>query len=242
MKNKISSFWESFKKIWMNKRYRSIIILCFYLVFFGCIFFILNIEEEPTTLPKEVEKVKTSLEKYSEMTNYEFTLKIDERKDNKEATYIYNGKTNNEVTIINEKYYLKDNVIYEIVDNQIKILSATLMDINVFKLRPSNVNYLLSLGELNYETKYADGSIEKSYLVPLKEVIKNFKGEEIADPKTVIEIKYKEKDNQIIEIVLDLSNYQQYIYKTTDLYMVTIDYTNIGQVEPLKEDYPIINE
>lgn len=239
MKKKISIFWENFKKVWSNKRYRSIIILCFYLLFFCCVFLVLNIDSEPTTLPKKIEEVKTPLEKYAEMTNYEFTLQIDERKDNKQATYTYNGKTDDGKTIINEKYYLKDNVIYEIINDQIKILPATLIDINIFKLRPSNLNYLLSLGELNYETKFADGSIERSYLVPLKEVIKNFKGEEIANPKTVIEIKYKEKDGQVMEIVIDLSNYQKHFYETTELYKVTINYTNIGQVEALR-DYEII--
>ncbi len=235
------SYWAKFKEIWQNKRYRSLIILGLYIIIYIFLIIVLGSSNETTTLPPETqEEPKTALENYQDMTNYEFVLEITEQKDSNEIKHSYNGKTDGEVTIINDTYYLKDNIIYEIVGEQIRILEATLVEINLFKLKPANLYELINLGELNYETKFADESMEKSYLVPLKDVIKNFKGEDIADPKTTIEIKYKEENNNITSIELDLSNYQKHYYENTDIYNVKITYNNIGNVETLKQDYQVL--
>lgn len=239
MENNKKSFWTLFKEIWQNKRYRSLIILGLYGIFFIFVFMFLN-NNQSEPLPEMVkEEPKTTLENYRDLNNYQFILEINEIKDKEEADYSYNGKTNDEITLINDKFFLKTNVIYEIVNNQIKPLEASLVDINLFKLKPANLYELINLGELNYETKFADESIEKSYLVPLRDVIKNFKGEDIADQKATVEIKYKEKDNNIISVELDLSSYQKHFYEMIDKYFIKISYSNIGNVETLK-DYKIV--
>ena len=202
----------------------------------------MNEDPEPAPVPVKEEVVKkTALDNYKEMTNYNFVLSISEDKNNNSEPHIYNGKTYNGISIIDDKYFLKDNVIYEIKDNKIKILEATLFDINIFKLKPVNISDLTQLGELNFETKYSDGSVEKSYLVPLKEVVKSFKGEQLNDPKKTVEIKYKEKDNYVVEVELDLTNYQQYINNTSYTYIIKITYNNINHIEPFKTDYSVVS-
>lgn len=241
------SLWGKFKKIWSVPRYRALIYLGMYTLFFIFVFMFINSNQtEKSVQPKPI---KTAIEKYSEMTNYEFDFQLKKEtneinpkinKDINNNLVVFGGKTKDNVTIINNKYFLKNNTIYEIIDEQIKVLPATLVDINIFKLKPDNISKLINLGELNYETKFKDGSLEKSYLVPLKDVVKNFKGEEIVDPKKSIEIKYKEKDKVINEVVLDLSNYQNYINKNNNSYIIKINYKNIGNVEDFKTDYLII--
>ncbi len=232
---------DKLKTIWEVKRYRSIAILLIYVIFFIFVFGLLKPNDDPKILPSKEVKEKTILETYQEMNNYSFLLQIKEVKNNNEMIYNHQGKTDGVVTLVNDNIYLKDNVIYEIVDNKIKILSATFTDVNLFKLKPYNVSKLISLGELNYETKYADGSIEKSYLVPLKDIVENFKNEIIEDMKTTVEIKMKEKDNKVLNVELDLSNYEHYLYSEMSSYIIKIVYNDLGKIETLKNDYEIIS-
>lgn len=232
---------DKLKTIWEVKRYRSIAILLIYVIFFIFVFGLLKPNDDPKILPSKEVKEKTILETYQEMNNYSFLLQIEEVKNNNEMIYNHQGKTDGVVTLVNDNIYLKDNVIYEIVDNKIKILSATFTDVNLFKLKPYNVSKLISLGELNYETKYADGSIEKSYLVPLKDIVENFKNEILEDMKTTVEIKMKEKDNKVLNVELDLSNYEHYLYPEMSTYIIKIVYNDLGKIETLKNDYEIIS-
>lgn len=232
---------DKLKTIWEVKRYRSIAILLIYVIFFIFVFGLLKPNDDPKILPSKEVKEKTILETYQEMNNYSFLLQIKEVKNNNEMIYNHQGKTDGVVTLVNDNIYLKDNVIYEIVDNKIKILSATFTDVNLFKLKPYNVSKLISLGELNYETKYADGSIEKSYLVPLKDIVENFKNEILEDMKTTVEIKMKEKDNKVLNVELDLSNYEHYLYPEMSSYIIKIVYNDLGKIETLKNDYEIIS-
>ena len=238
---KKETIFSKFKEIWSNKRYRSLILLGFWMIFFVFVYFVMNNNDHDNVIqkPKEVEVTKTTLDKYKEMKNYTFNLEINTSKS-ENSIYSYTGKTYQDITILNDKYLLKDNTIYEINGNQMKVLEATLFEINIFKLKPNNINNLISLGQLNYETKYNDGSIEKSFLIPLKEIIKDFKGEEVADLKSSVEIKYKEKDNWINEITVDLSNYYEYETSKKETYIIKITYNNINQIEQFKTDYQLV--
>ncbi|MEG2311304.1 MAG: hypothetical protein RSB72_01240 [Bacilli bacterium] len=218
------------KEIWKNKRYRSLIILAFYALFFVIVFVFLNINTNKAIKPPVP---KTTIQNYAELSNYEFTLEVNIIKDNKEIKNICQGKTNQKTTIINDRYYLKDDKIYEIVNDKINLISNPFVDFDLFDLKPHNLATIIKKGVLNYETKYADGSIEKSYLVLLADVIANFDDKKINDPKSSVEVIIKEKNKQIKNIQLDLSNYRKYQDDHVSSYIVKITY-NKTTSEPIK--------
>lgn len=135
---------DKFKEIWQTPRYRALIILALYIIFFAVMFTIL--------------KASPKKESNKPLTNYyRFEIEVDGEKmeglfNNNVITFIYNGK---------EYTYRNDGSNNEEIEYQ-DILDYIDID-KVLKLASEN--------ELYSKTEYKDLSIAKTYKIDNREVI-----------------------------------------------------------------------
>lgn len=206
MKEKI----ELFKKLWAVPRYKAIIKLILFFIFFAVIFLIMFI----MSLFAEKEEIvikKSTLENYTSMDNYEYTYEINyiigkENLNKKIIGTKYNNK--NEFKILNEKYYISDNNIY----NSNNEIVSGLNEYDLLKLEPNNI--VIKLNEIvdKKVTKYNDGKVKTEYNNDLYNIITY------------------EENNNIYEIDLDLTNKIKETNNKITYYSIKIIYTNINNI------------
>ena len=172
---------EFTKKLWSNKRTRSLAILFMYFIFFIFVFMLIsngshNYQKNEETNVEEKEEIKLE-----DITNYKLEI-IGE--DN----FTYDSNTN-------KVFY--DGIYYDI-DNVPEIISK--YDLSIFS--PSNVSKLLKIGTLE-STNYIDKS--DTYVIKISDFEKIIYNNEIINDEYIKIIKYESK------IVIDLSNYDGYV-------------------------------
>lgn len=212
---------EDIKEFLKDKRKRAILILLIYFIFFIFVYYIFH-TYKTIDQPQEEVVLKTPLETYCEMGNYEF-----------DATYEVNnqileisGKNFRQdvyLTINQEDYYLKDNIFYKIEDDK---LILTNLDIKFYSVDDicSSVNkaVLVSKSE-DYENDY----IINKYNVPIKDI----------DIDTNFYLSLIEEDEKIIGVEIDLSNYRIELDEDISKYVIKINYKNIGEVKNFTSIY-----
>ena len=101
---------EEVKEFLKTERGKAIIKLSLYIIFFIVLFIFVKPGNENIYVPKE-----SALDKYSSMTNYEYTYKYDD-------TYI-EGKTYRDILLFNigDITYYYDGIIYKVMDNKLII-------------------------------------------------------------------------------------------------------------------------
>ena len=179
---------ELIKKLWANKRTKSLSILIIYFIFFSFVFLLIfngshsykkpNIEEDEKNIIEDNQEIKLE-----DITNYKLEF-IGE--DN----FTYDSLTN-------QIFY--DGTYYEI-DNILEIISK--YDLNIFI--PSNISKLLEVGILE-STNYIDKS--DTYIIKISDFERIIYDNKIINDEYIKIIKYDTK------IVVDLSNYYGYIVK-----------------------------
>lgn len=180
-----------FKKLWANKRYRSLLILFLYFIFFGLILGSARSNyKNMDNLPKEEKKEEvTIVEKMSSWDNYndDYSYKIIVN-DKEIATWAINDGIINlavddkNYTIINNNIYLNKNDDMKKV-NKIDNLE---LSIPIAKLHVKNIlDYLGSLEIDSYKENSVSYYVPMSYFIDeredniLIEVVGNTKLEEI---------------------------------------------------------------
>lgn len=189
-----------FKKLWDNKRYRSILILVIYFIFFGIIIGTTKsyYKDIDTTTDNSI-KETTIIEKMKEWGNFEndYQYKILSNEEEVLDVYIKDGIVNltldeKNYTIINNNIYLNKNDDLKKI-NQIDGLNISLP---ITKLNLKNImDYLRTLEINSYEkniiyyyvpTSYFIDDSEDSVLVEvigdtkLEEIIINYQDEKIS--------------------------------------------------------------
>ena len=177
---------ELIKKLWANKRTKSLSILIIYFIFFSFVFLLIfngshsykkpNIEEDEKNIIEDNQEIKLE-----DITNYKLEF-IGE--DN----FTYDSLTN-------QIFY--DGTYYEI-DNIPEIISK--YDLNIFI--PSNISKLLEVGILE-STNYIDKS--DTHIIKISDFERIIYNNEIINDEYIKIIKYDTK------IVVDLSNYYGYV-------------------------------
>lgn len=101
---------EEVKEFLKTERGKAIIKLSLYIIFFIVLFIFVKPGNENIYVPKE-----SALDKYSSMTNYEYTYKYDD-------TYI-EGKAYRDILLFNigDITYYYDGIIYKVMDNKLII-------------------------------------------------------------------------------------------------------------------------
>lgn len=212
------SNWQIFKEVWEVPRYKALIKLGLYVIFFVFVFIFININKKENQDQTYTEK--TSLEKYKEMTSYEYNYSIN---------YIENGDLNaieisgtkyndtNEFKYLKELYFINNNIIYLKKTNEVV---QNLINFNIVNLEPINIiNYISNIeGQVvtSKVTKYSDDSSKTEYTIVYDDY--------------VIYINIFEDNDYIYKLELDVTEEMQKANSKITDYNIEINYSNINNI------------
>lgn len=160
-----------FKKMWDNKRYRSILILVIYFIFFGIIIGVTRENYKNTEINDSGDSSKqpTIIEKKNNWNNYEknyqyiITLNDEKIADVKVDDGIINLKVNN------KEYIVINNVIYQNKNDdlkKVKEIPNLKISLPITKLNIREImNYLKDLEASNYTENAIKYQISSSYFI-----------------------------------------------------------------------------
>ena len=175
---------ELIKKLWSNKRTKSISVLIIYVIFFAFVF--LLISNGTHNYQKPVTEEDTNVEnnqeiKLENITNYKLEIIGSD-------SFTYDSSTNK---VFYDGNYYEVNNIPEIISKY---------DLAIFS--PSNISKLLEVGTLE-STNYIDKS--DTFVIKISDFERIIYNNEIINDEYIKIIKYDTK------IVVDLTNYYGYI-------------------------------
>lgn len=233
-----NNFIEKFKELWSIPRYKALIKLGLWLVFFVFVFLYINSFEyvKKDNLNNDNDENIKTIEKYKEMNNYNFTLSY-KGKEN----IVLTGKSYlNRVAVMttDKTYYLEDNKIYSIKDGFIEQdIDQTFIPLTNFYLRTSDIYNLISLGKLEEEIKkIQDNTIINKYVVTNKAILKHYQDVELqdGDDSSIIITTY-EHDGQINKIIIDFTSFKRYEQNYNgEEYEIMIEYSEINSILPFR--------
>lgn len=160
-----------FKKMWDNKRYRSILILVIYFIFFGIIIGVTRENYKNTEINDSGDSPKqpTIIEKKNNWNNYEknyqyiITLNDEKIADVKVDDGIINLNVNN------KEYIVINNVIYQNKNDdlkKVKEIPNLKISLPITKLNIREImNYLKDLEASNYTENAMKYQISSSYFI-----------------------------------------------------------------------------
>lgn len=224
---KYNKYLEVAKKIWAIKSLRAIIILFVYMIFFG--FVIAGIR---TGYSESINKPSLQIENqnsYETKKNYGASIKINDQ------TYNFINKNNKNYLIINDIYYDANTnnlkPVSYITGEEIEAEIPNL-PIKFWLFTPSVISKLVKNATLEYKTEFTNKDIKKGYIVNMQDVFDNIDaGISILENKTIdnnnIKIEILERDNNIVSLILDLTNYNQLFIETDQEYKVEIEYKEV---------------
>ncbi len=210
-------------EIWKNRRYRGLIILGFWFVFFFFVIMLLrvsvknqeNFEASIKTIPEILENIKNYEFSY-EITNDDINYNINGLYIDNETLFIYNENT----YFIKDKIYIVNNEQLQEVENPIEI--------DISKLNIENIYNLIKDKEKLYETKES-GIKSTVYKISINEFSKLF-GLDI-ESEDFIEITIETKDNSYESIYMDLTQYMNYYELKYRKYNIKLELNSINDVD-----------
>lgn len=233
---KISKTYNKIKELYNNRKYRALIILGGYAIFFLVVIMMINLSK--TEVSGTDFKELTTIEKFKEINNYEYTYKV-EKTLNDEIVYCnIMGRRNINKEIFNiendtNTYYIENGETYIVQDNNKEKMNDSIC-INLLVLQPSNIsNFLQSSTLQTTTTNHQNNTILNTYSLPLKDFIKLYFYEEIDDEENFVSIITTEENNNIIKIEMDFTNIGIYEEYTIDFDKLEFNYQNIGKVEEI---------
>jgi hypothetical protein len=240
---------KSFKEIWQNKRYKALIQLGLYLIFFIFLFSLISKSNEPIeneTGDKDNNKIKNNF-----AYNYTFEIK----KEGIEKIINYTGLVNNDENLgkkdIDNKvseYYLKGDKTYilGVVDGKWREQEE---DYNIYEemdvtfINYDNIQRMIEKSELvSTETLHREKMIIKNYEISLIDTINiyndinNIELENEEEIEGSLLIKLYEKDNLSFKIEMDITDLIKYYDALIERYFVILDYSDIGNVSSIDLD------
>ena len=210
-------FLKKVKEFWINKRYRSL----FYLfLFFLSLILLSSIIDFNSASPSSSQAARQRKNIFlREMNNYEYTYIITYLNSSDEpikTSHIY-GKRNGQndtFQIDNETYYKNKDQIYKV--------TSIVSPINDESLYPYSIYSYINEGRKIETTQYENGRSKKVYQIEIKKFAKKYANEDIEKIGNVFITTY-EKKNQIEQITLDLSQYNNMYFE--------LKFANIANVE-----------
>ena len=237
---KISKFKENFnkiKEIYANRRYRALITLGLYFLFFIFVYLIISsgkpISETDNHLPSDM------IRDFGAITNYEYTYEIEQTIDNEFIYFNITGERdlNKEVFIVendSNNYFIENDEIYIIKDNKKEIILDNPIFTDLLKFRPNNIEKLISSSTLQATTtNHQQNTIIKTYSLTTKDFVKLHFNNEIDNEEDFISINVTEKDNNIIRIEIDFSNMKNNEEYKINFNKLEINYYNVGNVKEI---------
>lgn len=214
--SKIKNFFSKFKELWSDRRYRSIIKLSLYFIFFAIIFLFLGLSTKNEYSYDEVVN-------FEDYVSYEFVTNININ-DN---IYNLNG----------ERYYEKYKFLYndEIFNLTYEDIQESYLDkniINSFNFTPDLINNIINKSELVSEKKIiSSNQIISEYSISLSKYldILDFNLSNYDNPD-FISIIVTESDNLVTKIELNLTNFYKNMEEDYFKYEISISYNSINSV------------
>ena len=193
--NNLRKVRESLK----DPKKRSLTILGFYFIFFIFVFAFLNTAERPATIQSDNQE-KTPIDHYSNMKgyNYKITYTNINKVDVIEGSY-YDNKSI--FTYNNMKYYFEDSLY--VIDNDTYYLGS--IEYDVAKIFSNNFNTIINNLEEESKTTYKDGTIITNYTVDSNMIYNYLYGLD-STYNNLVSVSITEKENEIHNIVIDLTN------------------------------------
>ena len=227
-KDKIKNNLHNIKEILKNPRYRAILGLVFYFIFFFIIITSLRSNYSKKDL-KKVDHTGTfefSIEQIKDK-NYHYIYQINNTTYEGDKYYEKERFTKNELESFykNEDTYFKENNgVWVKTDNP--YLYYNLLDIN-------QLEKILKQAYYEFKTEYHDANIIYCYKISTNNLVQILDNQsiDIADiPNTINIITNNLKE--VVEIRLDLNSYSQYKFHQNEL-NITLKYSQFGEVKPI---------
>lgn len=219
--NNLRKVRESLK----DPKKRSLTILGFYFIFFIFVFAFLNTAERPATIQSDN---KTPIDHYSNMKgyNYKITYTNINKVDVIEGSY-YDNKSI--FTYNNMKYYFEDSLY--VIDNDTYYLGS--IEYDVAKIFSNNFSTIINNLEEESKTTYKDGTIITNYTVDSNMIYNYLYGLD-STYNNLVSVSITEKENEIHNIVIDLTNLGLNLTK------IEVEYSYLNEVTDLsfnKDNY-----
>ena len=222
---KNNEYVQKFLELWNVPRYRSLIKLCIYFIFFMVVIASINTSSKVSTKNEKVD----IMEEYKNLTEYQYTATIKNEVVESYVGYTYNNK---HLILFNEDNYYYENELYKEYEEEYKKIDDNLFYFDVWKFMPSFVSSLIQKGKLDSKTEYADGSTAEAHLVSVSDFISLYSDEITIDDRN-ISITIHKNEDKVKKVELDLTNiYNQGEYSNHFDYKVTIEYVSF-EVKPI---------
>ena len=193
------SLFETIKVLLSDKRGRAIVKLGIYMIFMAFVIIYIQVRNDREHIEKEnFNTPKTTYSETIKFLDYEYKLE-----SNDGIIRFFEGE---------HEYVVRGDEVYE---------GKELVDFKFlfWNLTPTLIDDLTKNVEPYSETKYKDSTIEKTYYISLIEFTKKFIGtnslEEFEDKDIII--KTKKKDNEMVSVYLDLTNYYYFFEQDKNL-------------------------
>ena len=210
------STWVIIKELWKNPKYRSLIILGIYIIFFALIITILGVRDNSSSNDSNV-IYTDSLKNLYNMTDYEYEYRIKYQNSNDVTYNIIEGRKENG----EDKFTLNQSINYTIVNDNLYVEDGNInnLDIDIIKLQPKYLyNYLQ---DSNYNVISNGEEMIKEYVVNNINLLNT----EIGNINE-INIKTYEENNKINKIEIDITNLIIQTNKEITSCIITIKYNN----------------
>lgn len=225
---------KKIREYWKIPRYRSLMTLGLYLLFFAVILLYIHFMsffDNPIEEKQEVNAVLT----LATMDNYEYYYEIDSVGLLGTSSYTISGiryEDQDNFKIGNDSFYVQDNIIYSVDENK---QITDIVQIDLLLLRPNQIYEFLRNSTSANRIEYQNGEAKVTYSIPVTMFnIAFLQG--IDETNTdVVEITTYEKSNQIYQIDLNIYNLMKLVDSNFESYMVKITYANIDNIKKVEE-------
>lgn len=227
---KENEYVKKFLELWNVPRYRSLIILCIYIIFFALV--IASIRGQNSNIINSPNANKVDImEQYKKMNNYQYRVTI---KNEAEQTLIGRVYENKQLIMFNENNYYYNNVyLYKAEEKIYTQTIENLLEFEVWRFSPSFINDLIEKGNFESKTEYADGIVANTYLVNVADFIKLYFGDD-TDSNDNISVTIYKNDERVSKVELNLTSiYSQNQFANSYDYKVIIEYELINQIGPI---------
>lgn len=211
---KLKEAYNNFSVLMQNPRIRAIVILSMYAIFFILIFLLINLGRNATYKEEinkngKIDRIQNYKNTY---TSYDYTSNIEIDIDSELTKYLVTGTNSPSEKSQLIKIYNSEIDDYEIYNQ------STIINDNFFNI--DNIIKYVNDIKFEFSTEYKDGSILKSYLVPINRINSNITSEEN------VEINVYEFDNKIIKVIINSSNLDKLSDDKINSVLYTIEFNN----------------
>ena len=217
---KVQDAFKTFKEIWKVPKYKGLLQIGFWVIFFIFVFIFIKTKQNVNTNTINNANNTAVEEKNQDILSYIYNYQINDNENtiNISGTY-YKGI--DLFNYNNNRYYIKNNLYYNLEKVNIPF------DYNVIEYQYNNIMNLIKDKEYESKTEYKDKTTEYTYIIDSITYNNYFHKENIVNSNIVLKVKYT---NDLIDnVFIDLSEY--YIDKS--IYQVNINYSNINNIDGL---------